>query len=75
MSIPHNATFPQTTALLYAVNVWPRFSPPLPPTYLGNASMAGITERLPISTLTSPLSLAAAIATIRASINAFNTPN
>jgi trichothecene 3-O-acetyltransferase len=71
----HSAASPQTTALLYAVNIRPRLSPPLPPTYLGNASMASVTERLPISTLTSPLSLAAAAATIRASINAFNTPN
>jgi trichothecene 3-O-acetyltransferase len=70
-----SATSPQTTALLYAVNIRPRVSPPLPPTYFGNASMASITERLPISTLTSPLSLAAAAAAIRTSINAFNTPN
>jgi trichothecene 3-O-acetyltransferase len=74
---PVNATYsstsPQTTPLLYAVNVRLRFSPPLPLTYLGNASMTGITEPLSISTLTSPLSLAAAATTIRASINAFNT--
>jgi len=35
--------------------------------------MAGITQRLPISTLTSPLSLAAAAATIKVSVNTFNT--
>jgi len=75
VSATYSSTSPQTTPLLYAVNVRLRFSPPLPLTYLGNASMTGITERLSISTLTSLLSLTAAATTIRASINAFNTPN
>lgn len=65
----------KTSALLFAANIRDSTSPPLPVTYLGNASMAVITERLLVSTLTSNSGLAQAAAAIRTSITALKTPD
>ncbi|PGH31014.1 hypothetical protein GX50_06218 [[Emmonsia] crescens] len=70
----------KTSSLLFSVNIRGRTSPPLPPTYLGNASMAVITDHFPISLLTvtaadSDSALSRAAAAIRRSLNAVNTPN
>lgn len=64
----------KTTALLCAVDVRNRTSPPLPPTYLGNASMAGITQRLPISTLTSKFGLQKGATAIRSALKKVFAP-
>ncbi|KAI3573533.1 transferase [Fusarium oxysporum f. sp. albedinis] len=65
----------ETSALGFAVNVRNRMSPPLPPTYLGNASMACLTEKLTVSTITSDSGLPRVAAAIRKSVGAFNSPN
>ncbi|KAH7176945.1 transferase [Dactylonectria macrodidyma] len=65
----------ETSALAFAVNIRGRTSPPLPPTYLGNASMASMTSRLPIPSLTADTGLSYAAAAIRKSLNAFNGPS
>lgn len=65
----------ETSALLFAVNIRSRASPPLPPTYLGNASMATITDRLAVSTLTMDGGLPRAAAAIRKSLGAFRAPS
>lgn len=54
--------------LAYAANVRAKFSPPLPPNYMGNATIAGITERLPISELLRAEGLTTAAAAIRTSV-------
>lgn len=41
----------KVSALCYAVNIRGRTNPPLPPTYLGNGSIASMTDRLPVSEL------------------------
>ncbi|KAF4636114.1 hypothetical protein G7Y89_g1971 [Cudoniella acicularis] len=66
----------KTSNILFAVNIRGRTSPPLPPTYLGNASLGAITQRLPITSLKDPESgLAVAAAAIRSAVNNSNTPN
>ncbi|KAF5656278.1 acetyltransferase [Fusarium heterosporum] len=62
------------SALCLAVNVRNRMSPPLPPSYLGNASMPCVTEKLPVSSITSATSFPRIAATIRKSLAAFNNP-
>ncbi|KAH6994661.1 transferase family-domain-containing protein [Fusarium venenatum] len=62
------------SALCLAVNVRSRMSPPLPPSYLGNASMPCVTEKLPVSAITSDASLPRVAAIIRKSLAAFNNP-
>lgn len=64
----------ETSALAYAVNIRNRMSPPLPSTFLGNASMASMRKRLAVSTLTSDTALSEAAAAIRKSLIAFNSP-
>jgi trichothecene 3-O-acetyltransferase len=67
---------PETgTALMYAVNVRSKFSPPLPHNYTGNASIANITKKLSVAELTSVHGLAAGAEAIRASVNRSNTPD
>ncbi|KAM0433489.1 hypothetical protein ACHAPT_004369 [Fusarium lateritium] len=63
-----------TSVLAYAVNIRNRMSPPLPSTFLGNASMASVTKRLAVSTLTSDNALPQVAAAIRQSLSAFNSP-
>ncbi|KAK2759853.1 hypothetical protein FQN54_002587 [Arachnomyces sp. PD_36] len=65
----------KTSSMLYAVNIRDRSNPPIPSDYTGNASMAGITNRLKISTLTSKSGLNAASTSIRESLQVFKTPN
>lgn len=65
----------ETSALAFAINIRNQTSPPLPPTYLGNASMASITKRLTISTLVSSNALSQAAAAIRKSLGAFRGPS
>ncbi|KAH7310061.1 transferase [Rhexocercosporidium sp. MPI-PUGE-AT-0058] len=65
-----------TSAALFAVNIRGRTSPPLPHTYLGNASFGSLTPRLSITSLTdlsSGLSLASS--SLRSALNALNTPS
>lgn len=71
------ATHPETTSCIgFAVNVRGRTSPPLPPTYLGNASFAAITQRLPVSSLKDSVSgLSTAAAAIRSTVNTSNKPS
>lgn len=65
----------ETSSLAYAVNIRNRMSPPLLPTYLGNASMASMTERLAVSTLTSDTALSQAAAVLRKSMDGFSNPS
>ncbi|KAL8380588.1 hypothetical protein RB595_005047 [Gaeumannomyces hyphopodioides] len=58
------------SAFAYAVNIRRRASPPLPPTYLGNASMLGLTGRLSAAAISGPGGLALAAGAIRASLRA-----
>ncbi|GKU08253.1 unnamed protein product [Fusarium langsethiae] len=62
------------SALCLAVNVRNRMRPPLPPSYLGNASMPCVTEKLPVSAIISGTSLPRVAATIRKSLAAFTNP-
>jgi trichothecene 3-O-acetyltransferase len=67
---------PKTSAVLFAVNIRSRTSPPLPQTYLGNASLGGITQGLAISSLTDPkVGLSSAAAALRAALNAIHKPS
>jgi hypothetical protein len=62
-----------TSAALFEVNIRSRTSPPLPPTYLGDASLGSITQRLSVSTLTHPeTGLIRATAALRTAVNATN---
>ena len=74
---PHNdATNSEKTSCVgFAVNVRGRTSPPLPPTYLGNASFACVTQHLPINSLISASGLTVAAAAMRAAVNNFNSPS
>ncbi|PMD47827.1 hypothetical protein L207DRAFT_416044 [Hyaloscypha variabilis F] len=75
---PPNTTTPndKTSAVLFAVNIRARTSPPLPQTYLGNASLGGITQRLSIHSLVSPKTgLTQAVAALRAALKATHTPS
>jgi hypothetical protein len=66
----------KTSNLCFAVNIRGRTSPPLPPTYLGNASLAAITQRLSVTSLKdSDSGLAIAAAAIRSAVNNSNKPN
>jgi trichothecene 3-O-acetyltransferase len=66
----------KTSAVLFAVNIRNRTSPPLPQTYLGNASLGGITQRLTIPSLTHPKTgLTHAAAALRAALNAIHKPS
>jgi trichothecene 3-O-acetyltransferase len=65
----------KTSAALFAVNIRGRTSPPLPPNYLGNASLGGITQRLPITSLKDAhTGLRLASATLRSTLNAIHKP-
>jgi hypothetical protein len=66
----------KTSAVLYATNIRTRTSPPLPHSYLGNASMATITERHSVSTLASSSGLKIAAFAVRKSLRRLiDTPN
>ncbi|KAH6971223.1 transferase [Ilyonectria sp. MPI-CAGE-AT-0026] len=65
----------ETSVLAFAVNIRGHTSPPLPPTYLGNASMASVTSRFPTSTLTADDGLSHAAAAVRKSLAAFRSPS
>lgn len=66
----------KNSALLYSVNIRSRAIPPLPANYPGNASLAGMTDRLKIPTLTAKESgLKDAAASIRKSLQKFDTPD
>ncbi|KAM5358303.1 hypothetical protein ACJZ2D_015402 [Fusarium nematophilum] len=65
----------EASALGYAVNIRSRTSPPLPLSYLGNASIAYLTQRLAISTLASDTALPRAAIAIRKSMDAADSPN
>lgn len=64
-----------TTALLTAVDVRGRTNPPLPARYLGNASMAALTTRVPVPTLLHGDGHTQGAAAIRASINDIGKPD
>ncbi|KAE9363958.1 hypothetical protein N431DRAFT_390173 [Stipitochalara longipes BDJ] len=75
-SPPSPTTKEKTSAVLFAVNIRARTSPPLPQTYLGNASLGGITQRLTIPSLTAPkIGLTQAAAALRAALNGIHTPS
>lgn len=66
----------KTSAALFAVNIRDRTSPPLPATYLGNASLGGITQRLSITSLKdTQAGLCQAAAAFRKGLNAINSPS
>lgn len=71
---PHPTGDGETSAFAFAVNIRGRASPPLPLTYLGNASMATMTNRLTVSTLAADSGLPLAAAAIRKSLGAFGSP-
>ncbi|CZR69033.1 related to trichothecene 3-O-acetyltransferase [Phialocephala subalpina] len=65
----------KTSAALFAVNIRGRTSPPLPATYLGNALLGGITQRLSIASLKdTQTGLCQAAAAFRKGLNAINSP-
>ncbi|KAJ4124825.1 hypothetical protein NW765_014353 [Fusarium oxysporum] len=49
-------------------------SPPLPPSYMGNASMGCVTKKISVASMISNNGLKQASATIRRSLNDFNSP-
>jgi hypothetical protein len=64
-----------TSALCLAADIRARAAPPLPPTYLGNASMPVVTRRLPAADLRAAASgLQDAAAAIRAAVDALGSP-
>jgi hypothetical protein len=66
----------KTSAALFAVNIRGRTSPPLPPTYLGNASVGAIAQRLSIASLKdAQTGLCQAAAALRCGLNAINRPS
>ena len=67
---------PKTSGVLFAVNIRNYTSPPLPQSYLGNASLGGITQRLSVPSLTTPSTgLIQAAASLRTAFNAVHTPS
>ncbi|SPO01824.1 related to trichothecene 3-O-acetyltransferase [Cephalotrichum gorgonifer] len=64
----------ERSALAFAVNIRGRASPPLPPTYMGNASMLTITDRLPASAIILGDGLPRAAAAVRNSLGVFGSP-
>ncbi|RYP50893.1 hypothetical protein DL768_003682 [Monosporascus sp. mg162] len=64
-----------SSAFTFSVNVRSRTCPPLPPTYLGNASMACMTDRLTVSTLTGGDGFPRAADVIRKSLSGFKSPS
>ncbi|KAF4448231.1 hypothetical protein F53441_8338 [Fusarium austroafricanum] len=65
----------EVSRLCFSVNIRNRMSPPLPPSYLGNASMACVTERMAVDSITSESGIPQAVAAIRKSLNEFNGPS
>lgn len=66
----------KSSNMCFAVNSRGRTSPPLPPTYLGNASFVAITKRLPVASLNGSKSgLTVAAAAVRSAVNNSNKPN
>ncbi|KIL90116.1 hypothetical protein FAVG1_06854 [Fusarium avenaceum] len=65
----------ETTRLGFAVNIRSRVSPPLPPSYMGNGSMACVTRRMEVASLASSDGLRQAAAAMRRSLNEFNSPS
>lgn len=63
-----------TSRFCFAVNIRNRMSPPLPPSYMGNASMGCVTEKISVASMISNNGLKQASATIRRSLNDFNSP-
>lgn len=66
----------KTSSIGFAVNIRGRTSPPLPSTYLGNASFMSITQRLLVTSLKELESgLVVAAAAVRSAVNNSNKPN
>lgn len=66
----------KTSNIGFAVNIRGRASPPLPPTYFGNASFCAITQRLSVPSLKeSESGLAVAATAIRSAVNNSNKPS
>ncbi|KAF5573677.1 BAHD acyltransferase DCR [Fusarium pseudoanthophilum] len=63
-----------TSRFCFAVNIRSRMSPPLPPSYMGNASMGCVTEKISVATIISDNGLKHASAAMRRSLNDFNSP-
>ncbi|KAF9772967.1 hypothetical protein IL306_009283 [Fusarium sp. DS 682] len=64
----------QTSRLCFAVNIRNRMSPPLPPSYMGNASMGCVTDRMSVASITSNNGFKQASAAMRRSLKDFNSP-
>lgn len=65
----------KTSALFYSIDIRGRTTPPLPPNYPGNASMAGLTDHLKVPEITAESGLKTTAASIRKSVQMFDTPN
>ncbi|KLO81359.1 Uncharacterized protein LW93_8068 [Fusarium fujikuroi] len=63
-----------TSRFCFAVNIRNRMSPPLPPSYMGNASMGCVTDKISVASIISNNGLKQASATIRKSLSDFNGP-
>ncbi|KAG5747360.1 hypothetical protein H9Q70_009953 [Fusarium xylarioides] len=63
-----------TSRFCFAVNIRNRMSPPIPPSYLGNASMGCVTEKISVASIISDNGLKQASAMIRRSLNDFSSP-
>ncbi|QKD50405.2 transferase [Fusarium oxysporum Fo47] len=63
-----------TSRFCFAVNIRNRMSPPLPPSYMGNASMGCVTKKISVASMISNNGLKQASAAIRRSLNDFNSP-
>ena len=72
---PNTVNGDGSTALLYSANIRSRLSPPLPPNYTGNASVACITRHLPFVEMAAPSGLVTTAAAIRSSVKTLARPN
>ncbi|KAF5559110.1 BAHD acyltransferase DCR [Fusarium phyllophilum] len=62
-----------TSRFCFAVNIRNRMSPPLPPSYMGNASMGCVTEKISVASIISDNGLKQASATTRKSLKDFSS--
>lgn len=65
----------ETTALQFAANMRSKVSPPLPYNFTGNASIGGITKRIPFTDMKASNGLVTAAAAIRSALKRLSKPD